>query len=251
MKDIFFYENLKFNTITFDKYHYTDNRHGARKHYLALMLKGCATIVSKDVSLEAKEGEVFYIPKGLSYQSYWKSSGEIVFKSLGFDFFPESEKRHYLLQKIDAEKETKEKIRTLSSPIPTDTSTFVSFYSVLLDLLPKMKYQDPNVKKQIIEKAKKYITKNPHVKAEEIAKYCLISQSALYDLFRKELKTTPNEFKQKVLSEKAVSLLTSSDKSIEEISEILGFSSTSYFRKILNKHTGKTPREIRKNNPYF
>ena len=40
------------------------------------------------------------------------------------------------------------------------------------------------------------------------------------------------------------------DKKIEEISSMLNFSSSSYFRKILKQHTGKTPREIRKNRGF-
>jgi transcriptional regulator GlxA family with amidase domain len=43
-----------------------------------------------------------------------------------------------------------------------------------------------------------------------------------------------------------VELLLTTNKKIEEISEMTGFSSGSYFRKVLKKHLGYTPREIRK-----
>ncbi|MBQ4116900.1 MAG: helix-turn-helix domain-containing protein [Clostridia bacterium] len=49
-----------------------------------------------------------------------------------------------------------------------------------------------------------------------------------------------------ILCEKAVTLLTTTDKSVQEISDMHGFSSTSYFRKILYRYTNNTPRDIRK-----
>ena len=56
--------------------------------------------------------------------------------------------------------------------------------------------------------------------------------------------------KQEILCEKAVQLLTTTDLSVEEISNRLLFSSSSYFRKIFKKYTGKTPRQIRKDSQY-
>ena len=46
--------------------------------------------------------------------------------------------------------------------------------------------------------------------------------------------------------EKAKQLLMTTNISVEEISRMLNFSSASYFRKILKKYSGKTPKEIRK-----
>ena len=57
---------------------------------------------------------------------------------------------------------------------------------------------------------------------------------------------TPHALRQKILVEKAVELLTTTDIPIEEVSDRLGFSSSSYFRKILFAQTGKTPSAIRK-----
>jgi len=49
-----------------------------------------------------------------------------------------------------------------------------------------------------------------------------------------------------VLCKKSIDLLQTTDLPIEEISGMMGFSSSSYFRKVLKEHTGKTPHEIRK-----
>ena len=47
-----------------------------------------------------------------------------------------------------------------------------------------------------------------------------------------------------------IDLLVTTDKKIEEIADMLNFSSGSYFRKVLKKHTGCTPREIRKSRAF-
>ena len=58
------------------------------------------------------------------------------------------------------------------------------------------------------------------------------------------------EKKQEIFCERAAELLITTDLSVEEISAMLSFSSSSYFRKIFKKHTGQTPLQIRKNTKY-
>jgi AraC-like DNA-binding protein len=82
---------------------------------------------------------------------------------------------------------------------------------------------------------------------DEVAKHCHVCESVIYNAFRKTMGTTPNAQRLRLLCERAVELLTTTDRPIEEISAKLGFSSSAYFRKILHKHTGMTPTEIRKN----
>ena len=72
----------------------------------------------------------------------------------------------------------------------------------------------------------------------------------MYSLFKKRVGTTPNDFRQRVLCDMGIELLLTTDKKVEEISDMLSFSSGSYFRKVLKKQTGATPREIRKSG-YF
>ena len=74
-------------------------------------------------------------------------------------------------------------------------------------------------------------------------------ETALYTAFRRVRNTTPNTQRQIILCERAVELLTTTDRPIEEISTQLGFSSSAYFRKIIRAHTGLTPRMIRQNAP--
>lgn len=248
MKDIILSNNFNFNFFVLNKYKYTDNRKGSPYHYLAYMEKGSSKIVSNDITISIKAGEFFYIPKGLPYQSYWHSEDEIRFLSLGFNFFPESGDKEFLLQKINVDESLKEKIKKIPIERKTDSFILGEFYSVLTSLIPLMQYTVNNPKKQILEKAEKYIFENTNCKVSDIAKHCLLSESGLYNIFKKEIKLTPNELIQKIRCEKAVLILTTTDKSVEEVSDSLGFSSTSYFRKVLYRYTQKTPKEIRKSS---
>ena len=54
------------------------------------------------------------------------------------------------------------------------------------------------------------------------------------------------EEKHRIQIELATSLLEATDLSVEEISDRLGFSSPAYFRAVLRKNGGKSPRDIRR-----
>ncbi|MBE6750812.1 MAG: helix-turn-helix transcriptional regulator [Ruminococcaceae bacterium] len=218
------------------------------------MEKGSGKIVSEEITIEIHENGIFYIPKGLSYQSYWYGD-KIQFKSLGFHFFAEAKRKNFVLQKVDCDEQTKNNIKDIPTlaqkgntlfPTVTNSSLYGDFYSVVSEIEPLLCYRDVHRKKSLFEKAKKYIYENNGCSVSDIAKYCMMSESAIYELFKKEGNITPNTQKQLALCEKAVLMLNTTDKSIQEISDSLGFSSTSYFRKILWKHHQKTPSQIRK-----
>ena len=111
MNSVLSYDAFRFVEFNLIKYHYTDNRGGSPHHYIALMKKGRSRLVSQAKTIEINEGDVFYIPFALPYQSYWYGNSEISFISLGFHLFPETTDKNYLLQKIECDDSLKEKIR--------------------------------------------------------------------------------------------------------------------------------------------
>ena len=238
-------QNFCFNDLVFSKEKYTDNRSGSPYHYLALMLTGHGKIVSKDVTIEVWPGDLFYIPEGLPYQSYWNSDNNINLLSFGFHHFPETKSKQFILQKINCEDKIINKIKEIPIKRTTDSLVIGSFYSVLAEIVERLEYNQNSAKKELVEKAKQYINEHIDCEVSDIAKHCMISKSALYNLFRQEFNLSPNQLIQKARCRKAQVLLTTTNKSVQEISDILEFSSTSYFRKILKIHIGKTPREIR------
>ncbi len=240
-----FLSSFRFNTFRFEKSHYFDNRAGAPSHYLGYMRRGHCKILADRYTVEIPEGALFYIPHQLSYQSWWYGNSEICFDSFAFLYFPELEQNDYPAQVIACDSQMLSLVEALTGGWRKPTSRDIGYlYSLLSLALPHMISNPACRAKQIISKAEQFIFANPDAPGSQIAHHCGISESYLYAIFHRE-GLTPNTLRQRILSEKAVSLLETTDLSIEAISDRLHFSSASYFRKIIKKHTGLTPRQIR------
>lgn len=248
----FLSDNFYFCRIRFEKYHYTDNRKGSPMNYIAYMLKGRAEIVSKHSTIKINEGDVFFIPINLPYQSYWYGDDEIEFLSYGFSNIEAKEKLNFNLQVIDCDKELKNQILK----IPTEGSslsceTLSLFYGALSKIIPYLRQNQPVSKKdEIINRAKKYISANTDCSVADIAKECHISAPYLYLLFKENVGCSPNDYRLKAKCQKGIEYLLTTDKTVEEISALIGLSSASHFRRILKSHMGLTPKEVRKRSDF-
>ena len=227
-----------------EKYHYVDNRKGAPYHYLAYMLEGRCKIVGKDVTIEAEAGQAFYIPMGLPYESYWYGDN-IRFLSFGFRYFPEADGKSFRMQVLPPE--LADVVKQIPVRHPVNTEVLSALYSTLALVLPHLHIEKFCSTHRAYDEARKYLYEHPDCSIGDAARHCCISESALYAAFKKIGGKTPNDVRQELLVQKAVHLLTTTDRSVQDVSNELNFSSVSYFRKILRKHTGMTPRELRKN----
>ncbi len=248
MNDIIFSESFRFHRLSYDKYHYNDCSRGAPSHYFAYMEKGRCKIVSERGTREFAAGDVFYIPMGLKYQSYWYGDPEISLLSFGFQSFPDAEQKHYCLQKVPCSPKVAESFRALPVGGPVDCAVLGQFYTTVAKVLPIMRSGSFDSAKKIYRDALYYLYKNPQCTATELARACNVSQSMLYAVFKKVAGKSPNALRQEILVDRAVQMLITTDRQVQEISDALGFSSTSYFRKVLKDYVGKTPSEIRKEN---
>ena len=248
MDSSLFFKSFDFHKSIRGKFQHHDSRQGAPMHFLAYMIKGRCEIVSKYYTLSAKAGDIFYIPMNLPYQSYWYGDPCTELISLGFTFFQENKNNTYPLQIISAPEEIKERINDKDLISEINSKSIGKFYTLLSDILEYMTKEEVSKEERIVSDATEYMWAHPEDNADKVARYVNISETALYLAFKKVRGTTPNFEKQKILSKKAQLLLITTDKSIQEISDQLGFSSTSYFRKILHKTLNMTPSEIRKNS---
>lgn len=236
-----FYNSFSFNKMTFNRTHYSDFRSGALKNYVAFMLKGQARIVTENEKLEIREGSLFFIPKGLPYQSYWFGEEEVSWYSYGFDLIPDGETRIFSLQELPVNEQEMYFIREMAAG--KSPRTIGLLYELLDLLMPVMKSESG---KHLQATMEKLLKKDLRIPTEDIAKSLGISVSGFYSQFRQESGMTPNHFRRLYTVRLARELLTTTDLPVEEISRQLFFSSSSYFRKILYEVTGKTPSQIRK-----
>lgn len=247
MEHTFYSTNFHFNQYCGHKYRYTDARDGATMHYIGYMRKGTCRIESREGILLVAQGDIFYIPASLPYQSHWYGEEEIAFDSFGFFDFPEAMDGQYALQKFPADAKSLELINAIAQNPRVCSGTLGKFFALLSLLLPQMTVrQKEALYSKTIHEAAAYLTVHPRAAISQVAKHCNVSESGLYNAFRREGDMTPNDLRHKILAEKAVHLLQTTDLSVEQISRQLEFSSSSYFRKILFAVTGKTPRQLRK-----
>lgn len=101
---------------------------------------------------------------------------------------------------------------------------------------------------EILQRATTFIHNNldKDLSIKQISKSINISKSVLYDKFHANFHCTIGEYISRKRIKQAVTLLTETDLSMEEISQACGFSSASYFTKIFKQQRGITPLKFKK-----
>ena len=250
MNNTQFLNSFQFRRRQRYKHFVTDHfkTNGSPGHHIVQMIKGSAKIKSRNKIITLSAGDIFYIPNGLKYHSFWygDENDEIVFNSLRFYHFPMLDNYKFSLQKIDCPPSSIALFREITDDMTVNCTTVGKLYLFLGEVMPQMELEGRH-HIDIAEIAADYMNTHTDFLISDVAEYCKVSESTLYSIFKKAYKMTPIEKKQQIFCERASELLVTTELSIEEISDTLGFSSSSYFRKIFKKHTNKTPMQVRKN----
>lgn len=250
MNDIIFHRSFGFNLFRKSTFSHTDSSKGLGCHFLARMVRGRSRIVTdtrRELTLEA--GDVFYLPLGLKYNSYWypDEGGEVSWESYRFGYMPINTAVSYGLQKLVPPSDAIHLMDLLAQNLRVTPSSVGLFYQLLGLCLPVMQVSDRDRGEATVEMAKGYMLAHPEASVGEVARHCVISESGLYSLFRRVAGMTPVDMKNTIKAERAAELLECTSMSVEDISRSLGFCNSSYFRSVIKRYTGKTPSEIRKN----
>lgn len=99
-----------------------------------------------------------------------------------------------------------------------------------------------------IAKCAYFIEKNlsKEIGIERLSREAGVSPSRLFQLFQAQFGESPLQYVARRKADEAKRLLTSTELSIGEIAERLGFNSANYFIRFFKKHAGRTPNELRK-----
>lgn len=251
MNDQQFFNSFHFTKLVFSKEHHTDcsKAPGALKNYIGMIINGSVKLVMKDKTLIFRENEPFFIPLGCKYHSYWyPENGEVCWHSLGFEFLPLRNGKKPTVQKLFFNKSAMNYFERIVSDHSVNSCSIGALYILLGELENKFEYINSPIS-PVAESALEAINANPFQSIGMVAEKCGVSESSLYGAFKTSLGYSPNFARQKVICEMAIQLLETTNLSVEAVSEKLGFSSSSYFRKVLRLHTGLTPREVRKMSP--
>ncbi len=248
MNDIDFFNGFVFNEFSFAQSRRNDNTNGIARHYIGYMKRGQGRLISERERIDLEVGDLFYIPKGCRYQSEWSGAEGICFDSLGFDCFPS--RHRYRLQKLRGNEEILAVLRPLSADKRVDAVAVGRLYTLLGLMEPFLQSEEAGRQDALIEKALAVLAGDLRISIPQLAAACTVSEATLYNAFRKGLHQPPNAVRQELLCKEAAELLITTNLSVEEVSDRCGFSSASYFRKILLKVTGKTPSQLRREAEY-
>ena len=245
MDNAIFCNNFAFTTFHYEKYRHNNCSEGVKLNYFAYMTKGRCDLCSGKGTVHINEGDIFFIPNGYPYHSHWMGEPDIEFISLGFLFLPNFENRFYEPQVIEKSDEAVSLMLDIVNS-PLDCVSVGKLYTLAGMLMPKMLHTAKNKHNETIDKVKRLIASNYNICVSDIAKECNISESSLYSIFQKHSDRSINDIRKNAVMEKAKELLVSTDTPIEDISQQLRFSSSSYFRKCFKEYFGISPREMRK-----
>lgn len=225
--------------------HYNDARKGNGCHYVGFLRRGSARIVGEGRELLVSEGELFYIPKDFSYESFWAGSPDILFDSYGFSYFPSPSELSYPLQRVETDERVLCALEALAAHRVCDCRGIGNLYLLLDAMLPHMKPEGAGRARNTVDRAIAYMQGTAALSVPLMARHCGVSESGLYAAFRRTLGCTPVEMWHRIRIGRATELLEGTDLSIEEIASRLDFCSASYFRRVFGQVTGMSPRAWR------
>ncbi len=231
-----------------------------RPHFcVGLVLEGSAVYHdcenNRDVPIGV--GDLIFVPVGSRYVSHWQGAPAISYVSMHFMFDHGgafTKEKGFCLQKVtprDPKATRALFLRTLAAFHGSDVERLAvlgDFYAFLATLLPQLKAQAQRRIDERVWRAVSHIAGHydEPLTVEELARVANVSASRFYPLFRAALGVSPVEYINQIRINRAILLLLQSEHySIEEISEQVGFESSTYFRRVFKKSTGMSPRAYR------
>ena len=98
-----------------------------------------------------------------------------------------------------------------------------------------------------MRKAEQYIQENyiHHITLNDLSRVASSNKTTLTQMFKEAYGTTPLQYIIQVRLQKAKELLVSTNTSVSEISECVGFQSVHYFSRFFKEKEGYSPLEYR------
>ena len=236
------------------------------------VLKSNVTFTTEDGIVTAEPGDFVYMPDGIQYSSHWIGNPEIEYlstffrltgtKQLGDSF--SNGALEQLSRPIDQQiafqnikelggyqmQEQMEMLQKLHQQNPQELLQALSvLYGIFSQVYPYLKMRKKKKHPEALEPALAHIDANFTLN-EPISKYariCHMSESHFYHLFQQHMKATPIEYRNTLRIRQAAKMLLETNQSIEQISSMMGFESSIYFRRVFKTMYGSTPSRFRKN----
>lgn len=208
--------------------------------------KGAIQVDVNGTSLSIPEGDFCFLPSGssdITYHSFCRPEHEEF--SFGFRSFPNVNNYDYRAQVVKGTPLLQQYVSEIAPESESISTVTWKFYRFLTIFQQALVHENPK-HYDAIRNAIDYMRTHDRYDIPQLAKNCGMSETGFYVAFRQITGTTPIKMKQRLQTMKAEILMHSTDLSIEEIAEQVGYKDLQFFREIFKKrYKGKTPRSLR------
>ncbi len=210
-----------------------------------LLLKGNIRFISENRVLSAEAGNLIFLPKNCYYEAIFDVGTEnylVCFDTS--ESFPDFSEPLKLFD--EASFFCAERFRIINDENFSGTRTRLyiqGLFYLLLDAIATNPESEREAHYNIVCKAKGLLENDENISIADIAKKCAVSESGLRRIFRERIGISPGNYRMEIRLKRATYLLESTDMTVTEISEKLGFFDAAYFCKLFKKRYGKTPME--------
>lgn len=149
------------------------------------------------------------------------------------------------------------------SDFEKDWNSFEKVYNMNFDLLKNYVFgllnkienyiESKDRQYDLITKAKQFVNEHytENINLQSVADYLHVNASYFSSLFKSKTNVSFTQYLTEFRIQKAIILIRTSNKSVEEISESVGYSNPNYFIKVFKKITGNTISEYKKNHIFL
>ncbi len=214
----------------------------------------CGKYTLKDgTTMIAKKGDLVYTPKGSEYTLKLFNFENSFSNTVGINFFlADDNNQSFILSDkpiIFKDFNVSDIIKKIDDASESLRPCPAIMKSGMYQILSMLSKSNSNLKKKFlpIKKGIEYLENDTQQKLsiKEIADMCHVSEIYFRKLFKEYAGKSPIEFRMSAKMEKAKKMLTFGDQNINEISDLLGFTDTSYFCKQFKMRTNFSPLEYR------
>ncbi len=243
---------------------YTYDQKIPNEYHLHFVLNGKGTLIVNGKTHHIKKGNIFLIPKDVTINYYADMEDPWEYMWVTIDGEKSATYLEYAGLTVD------NPVIVSSIPISTYLPTIgkildsnvltianeVRRIGYLYELLSSLiEAQNANKSKErrydysseiYVEHALQYISSNyANVKVNDIANYIGINRSYLTCIFKKELQVSPQEYLINYRFQKAAELVKSTNLSIQDISNQVGYENPFTFSKMFKSIHGVSPKKYR------
>ena len=227
-----------------ESYSYRDKPRGS--YGVMLLVDGNIKFAFEGGELNAKAGDLVFLPKNSRYEAIFEDVSRDYLVNFDADtdlIFSTDPTLLYSNTSLDIFRYFEEYAEENCFGNTMSLKSQAGFYS-LFEKIVKNGISLPEVNRSVVEKAKQMLSCTREYSVEEIAKACNISETGLRKKFKEAEGVTLVEYRTRKKIQKAMYLLESTDMSIAEISDELGFYDEAYFCKTFKKSVGVSPKQF-------